>query len=103
MTERKIKLRLIEDFYSRLEYMHLTDFFESQRLFFESDLIGDADLLTNEWENTYYPYFYCNVHTDFNSFRVTPVYKLYSSEIKKLFNDRIKHKKLNDANKIFFD
>ena len=103
LTERKIKLRLIEDFYSRLEYMHLTDFFESQRLFFESDLIGDADLLTNEWENTYYPYFYCNVHTDFNSFRVTPVYKLYSSEIKKLFNDRIKHKKLNDANKIFFD
>lgn len=103
LTERKIKLRLIEDFYSRLEYMHLTDFFESQRLFFESDLIGDADLLTNEWENTYYPYFYCNVHTDFNSFRTTPVYKLYSSEIKKLFNDRIKHKKLNDANKIFFD
>lgn len=103
LAERKIKLRLIEDFYFRLEYIHLTDFFESQRLFFESDLIGDVDLLTDEWENTYYPYFYYNVHTDFNSFRETPVYKLYSSEIKKLFNDRIKHKKLNDLNKIFFD
>ena len=64
---------------------------------------GDDDLCTDQWENSYYPYFYSNVYTDAGSFEKTPVYRLYASDVKKLFNDRIKHKKLNDANKIFID
>lgn len=103
LAERKSKQRLIEDFYSRLDYMHLTSFFESQQLFYESDLIGDVDLCSDNWNNSYYPYFYNNVFTDMTLFKESPVYRLYSSDVKKLFNDRIKHKKLNDANKIFFD
>ena len=103
LAERKSKQRLIEEFYSRLDYMHLTKFFEAQQLFYESDLIGDDDLCTDNWDNSYYPYFYNNVYTDTNLLEKTPVYRLYSSDVKKLFGDRIKHKKLNDANKMFFE
>lgn len=103
LAERKSKQRMIEEFYSYLDYMHLTSFFESQQEFYESDLIGDDDLCTDQWENSYYPYFYNNVYTESGRFEKTPVYRLYASDVKKLFNDRIKHKRLNDANKIFID
>lgn len=103
LAERKSKQRLIEEFYSYLDYMHLTAFFEAQQEFYESDLIGDNDLCSDQWENSYYPYFYNNVYTVSGRFEETPVYRLYSSDVNKLFNDRIKHKKLNDANKIFID
>jgi hypothetical protein len=104
LSEQKRKLRLIEDFYSQLDYMHLTDFFESQKLFFENeDFYGDGDLLSDEWENTIYPYFYDNFYMDMRLFKKTPVYSQYSTQVSKLFNDRIKHKKLNDLNKIFID
>lgn len=103
LAERKSKQRMIEEFYSYLDYMHLTSFFESQQEFYESDLIGDDDLCVDQWENSYYPYFYNNVYTIPGRFEKTPVYRLYASDVKKLFNDRIKHKKLNDANKIFID
>lgn len=103
LAERKSKQRMIEEFYSYLDYMHLTSFFESQQEFYESDLIGDDDLCTDQWENSYYPYFYNNVYTESGRFEKTPVYRLYASDVEKLFNDRIKHKRLNDANKIFID
>ena len=57
LSERKRKLKLIEEFYSRLDYMHLKTFFENQQLFYESDLIGDLDLMSDAWENSYYPFF----------------------------------------------
>lgn len=104
LSERQRKLKLIEEFYSQLDYMHLTDFFESQKLFFENeDFYGDGDLLSDEWENTIYPYFYDNFRTDMELYKKTPVYSQYSTQVSKLFNDRIKHKKLNDLNKIFID
>ena len=104
LSEQQRKLKLIEDFYSQLDYMHLTDFFEAQKLFFENeDFYGDGDLLSDEWENTIYPYFYDNFYMDMRLFKKTPVYSQYSTQISKLFNDRIKHKKLNDLNKIFID
>lgn len=104
LSEQQRKLKLIEDFYSQLDYMHLTDFFDSQKLFFENeDFYGDGDLLSDEWENTIYPYFYDNFRTDMELFKKTPVYTQYSTQVSKLFNDRIKHKKLNDLNKIFID
>lgn len=103
LSERKRKLQLIDEFYSRLDYMHLTKFFENQQLFYESDLIGDDDLMSYSWENSYYPYFYDNVYVTSEMFKKTPVYRQFDNDIKKLFNDRIKHKKLNDLNKIFID
>ena len=104
LSEQERKLRLINEFYSALDYMRLTDFFESQQLFYEnSDFYGDDDLITDNWENSYYPYFYSNVYTNNGLYEKIPVYRLYDSQIKKLFNDRIKHKKLNDLNRIFLD
>lgn len=103
LSEQKRKLKLIEDFYSRIDYLNLTYFFDSQKKIFESDLIGDADLLSDRWENSYYPYFYCNLHVSFVEYQQTPVYRLFSERVHNLFYDRIKHKKLNDANKLLFD
>lgn len=105
LSEQKRKLKLIEEFYSYLDYSNLTKFFENQQLFYESDLYGDDDLMSDNWENSYYPYFYDNIRSDcdLEVFKKSPCYSLYSSDVKKLFDDRIKHKKLNDANKIFFD
>ena len=47
LSEQKRKLKLIEEFYSRLDYMHLKTFFENQQLFYESDLVGDLDLMSD--------------------------------------------------------
>lgn len=103
LSEQKRKLKLIEEFYSRLDYMHLKTFFENQQLFYESDLVGDLDLMSDAWENSYYPFFYDNVYFNSSVYKKTPVYRLYDMQINKLFSDRIKHKKLNDLNKIFVD
>lgn len=104
LSEQKRKLKLIEEFYSQLDYMRLTDFFEAQKLFYENDdFYGDVDLMSDEWENHIYPYFYDNFRTDMELYKKTPVYSLYSSQVSKLFDDRIKHKKLNDLNRIFID
>ncbi len=101
LSERKRKLKLIEEFYSRLDYMRLKTFFENQQLFYESDLVGDLDLMSDAWENSYYPFFYDNVYFNSSVYKKSPVYRLYDMQINKLFSDRIKHKKLNDLNKIF--
>lgn len=104
LSEQRRKLLLIENFYKDLDYMHLTEFFEAQKLFYENeDFYGDEDLFSVNWENNVYPYFYDNLRTDRGLYMKTPVYSLYSSQVFKLFNDRIKHKKLNDLNKIFID
>lgn len=103
LSEQKRKLKLIDGFYKELEYLHLKDFFESQQLFYESDLIGDEDLMTDQWDNSYYPYFYDNVYLDLSVYRKQPVYRMFDTNVKKLFQDRIKHKKLNDLNKVFFE
>ena len=102
LAEKKRKLRIIENFYSRLDYMHLTDFFESQRLFYESDFVND-DGLFDTGSTKVCPYFYNNIRYDFDDYRCTPTFLLYASDVIKLGADRVKHKKLNDANKIFFD
>ena len=82
LSELQRKLKLIEEFYNQLDYMHLADFFESQKLFFENeDFYGDGDLLSDEWENTIYPYFYDNFYMDMRLFKKTPVYSQYSAHV----------------------
>lgn len=88
------KVRMIEAFYNRLDYLHLKDFFESQQRFYETDLIGDEkeDLL---------PFFYDNVPCNFDDLKQSPLYRMFDSSIQQRFYDSIKHKRANDANKIF--
>lgn len=96
VEESKRKIALIEKFYSRLDYLHLLDFFRSQSAFFDSHLYGDEDLMSNEFGNNYYPYFYDNVNNDLVLYKTTPAFQLMDSEIAKKYYDRIKHKELYD-------
>ncbi len=97
--ERKIKL--IQNFYSRLDYLHLTEFFDAQCKYFESDLCGDEFTVLEDNGNNYLPFFYDNVDFSFADYKTLQPYKLFSSDVYSTFEKRIKHKKLNDLNKIF--
>ena len=44
LSEQRRKLKLIEEFYSRLDYMHLKTFFENQQLFYRHILACPSDL-----------------------------------------------------------
>ena len=102
VAEQYRKLKLIDSFYSRLDYLHLTSFFESQCKFYESDLFGD-DEMCSDGENQFVPYFYQNVDYDLDVYKQSLTYGVFSYDVQRLFESRIKHKKLNDANKIFID
>ena len=97
------KIRLIQEFYKQLDYLRLTDFFENQSQYYESDFVGDEPLLSDAYNNSYCPYFYDNVNYSIESYKELVPYKLFCADILKLSQDRIKHKYLNDKNKIFFD
>lgn len=103
LTEKKHKLKVIEEFYTQLDYMHLVDFFKSQQLFYESDLVDDSQLMECSPDTYVVPYFYNNVHYDMDEYTSTPAFLLYASDVYQQAENRIKHKKMNDANKIFFD
>lgn len=102
LSERQRKQRMIEDFYARLDYLHLREFFENQRLFFDSDFFGDEDVDTDIC-NSYLPYFYTNVDYDMDIYKQTVTYRLFSADVQRLFDSKIKRKFLNDRNKLFFE
>ena len=95
------KIGLIKSFYSRLDYLHLTEFFDSQCRYFESDFCGDEFTVLDDYGNNYLPFFYDNVDFSFADYKAFIPYKLFSSDVYSAFEKRIKHKKLNDLNKIF--
>lgn len=84
-------IRKIKDFYSYLDYSRLTQWYESQQLWFDSDLFSDDDL----------PFFYDNLDAD-KQLSECLIYQLFIAEKKRMFVDKTKHKLLNDANDIFF-
>lgn len=83
----------IERFYNELEYYNLTRFFESQSLFVESDFYNDGDEV----------FFYDNLV--FSDYRLqdTRVFVQYYCDSHNFFDSMMKHKRQNDANKIFLD
>ena len=93
------KVRLIENFYSRLDYLHLTEFFENQSQFFESNMFGDDELFYDQFDQAYFPYFYSNV--DAGNYECTTCYALVAADVLERYRKRIKHKYQNDLNKIF--
>lgn len=90
LSDSKVMLKRIEDFYSRLDYLHLVDFYENQSEYFESEYAMEDDVIL----------FYDNCNST-ERIKSSYVYGLYNSEISRKFEDRIKHKKQNDANKMF--
>lgn len=97
------KIKLIVNFYSEMEYLRLVDFFENQRMFFDSDLYGSDDLLDVNSDNAIYPYFYDNFEFNMNEYKITPVFTVMSSKVLDEFGARQKHKTLNDINKLLFN
>lgn len=93
------KLKIIDEFYKQLEYMHLTDFFEVQSAFFDSDLIGTEDFS----EGDFYPYFYNNVNFNLADYKATPAFRVMSAKTLEEFKSRGKHKLLNDINRLLFN
>ena len=84
-------LKRIERFYSDLDYMRLTDFYESQALYFSQDYADDDDLV----------YFYDNNNVSVSGIVETQAYKLFDSVSYEIFRNKIKHKQQNDRNGIF--
>lgn len=99
--EIKRKISLIKDFYKSLDMMNLSDFFESQKQYFDSEYYDDeqSDYLD---ENHIVPYFYNNYpHSE--EVYALPAYKIFRDEIINKCTKKIKHKRLNDENQIFID
>lgn len=84
-------LRRIEKFYNDLDYMHLTDFYESQAAYFSQDYADSDDIV----------YFYDNSNAPVESITETASYKLFDSVSYQIFRNMIKHKVQNDKNGIF--
>lgn len=97
------KIRLIQEFYKQLEYLRLIEFFENQSQYYESDFVGDEPLLFDQYDNSFVPYFYDNLNYSMKSYKELIPYKLFKSDTLRLAQYRIKHKYLNDKNKIFFN
>ena len=97
------KICLIQDFYKQLDYLRLTEFFENQSQYYESDFVGDEPLLSDQYGNSFVPYFYDNLNYSMKCYKELVAYKLFESNTLRLAQDRIKHKYLNDKNKIFFN
>lgn len=97
------KIKLIRNFYSYIDYANLVTFFESQQMYYESDLVGDDDLSLDAQGNQFCPYFYDNVDYTRSVYFASPAYKAFSLEASHYFNEHVKHKRLNDYNKLLFN
>jgi hypothetical protein len=90
---RIARIERIKAFYSELDYMRLTEFFESQQMWYESDLVGED----------FVPFFYDNVTVPMTKLYECKLFKHFCSDRKQLFDKRCKHKVLNDLNKLLFN
>lgn len=81
----------INEFYKRLEYLHLVEYFENQQAYFSEDYADEDDIT----------YFQGGDYT--LDFLNSPAFQAYKSKIEKLSSERIKHKKLNDINEVLFN
>lgn len=90
-VEIKRKVHMIEDFYSALELNRLSSWYTDMSLYFLDDLHDSDDIV----------YFYDNVFHE--SMSMLPIYSQFVIEQNFLSERLVKHKKLNDANRILFN
>ena len=93
IKEMTYKRLLIENFYKKLDYYHLTEWYESQNAYLQQDLSDNDDLI----------FFYDNTWFDFESYKQLPVARRFYATCKREYIERNKHKKLNDLNRILFN
>lgn len=95
------KIALIRKFYSKLDYLHLLEFFDSQCAYYESDFVGNEYDSIDKFGNPFCPFFYDNYSFSLSTYKHMRVFKLFESDQYDQSYKRIKHKYLNDLNKIF--
>lgn len=83
-------LQRIDSFYKDLDMRRLSEFYRTQSVFCDSDFADSDDYL----------YMYNNsLHPD--TIKYTKIYSYYVCDVDTNYNNQIKHKKLNDLNKIY--
>lgn len=93
ITEMIYKRKLIEQFYNKLDYYNLTKWFDSQRVYFDSDMSDSDDII----------FFYDNHYYDSKLYYELPIAKRFYTTSKTEYINRNKHKKLNDLNRLLFN
>lgn len=83
-------LNKIDSFYKDLDYKRLTEFYKLQSAFCDSDYSDSDDYL----------YMYNN-YSSSDGILSTRVYSYFVSDVDTTYENNIKHKRLNDLNKIF--
>lgn len=86
----RTKLKMIEQFYDEEKKEALRNHFEMLEDM-DEDLFVSGD----------YRFFYNNVVFDVEELQNTSIYLTYAQDVLQRYSDSIKHKRLNDANKIF--
>lgn len=82
----------IEEFWNAADLDNLNKFYLNQSEYVLSDWFEDEED---------FQFFYCNKGFDSSKFKERKCYQLYSSLVKTNSENAIKHKKLNDLNKVF--
>lgn len=98
LSEIDRKIKVIQEFYKTLEYMNLTKFYESQKLIYEDEINNGSS--EDNIDDILRPYFYDNYKVDFT---LLPIYTRFKQDVLQEYNNSIKHKKLNDYNKLLFN
>ena len=98
LSEIVRKIKAIQEFYKTLDYMNLTAFYESQKLIYDDEINNGTS--EDSIDDFLRPYFYDNYKADFT---LLPIYSRYKQDVLQEYNSSIKHKKLNDYNKLLFN
>lgn len=86
-------LHRIEEFYSDLDMLRLNEFYENQSVYFAQDFVDADDIV----------YMYNNTRFSIDSFKQSQTYRSFEQTTFEIWQSRIKHKILNDANQLFID
>lgn len=86
------KLKMIDEFYSTIAQMQLSRWYESYQLYSNEFFYNDSDF--------YFMYYQDNITSSLPEPRIFGMYREY---IDKSYNNSIKHRELNDLNRIFCD
>lgn len=85
------KYRLIETFWKQVDYLNLINQYVSMEKFCHDWFSDESDLQM----------FYANINHDLDEYKSKPYYKQFYFSTETTYENSVKHKKLNDMNKIF--
>lgn len=101
LTLFRVYLQKLKDFHSKLDLMHLGDWYCKMSEYY-------SYLDTDDSDSGLYPpadikFFYNNVYYDLDELKDTFAYKAFKANVSNIEKERVKHKLQNDKNKLFLD